>query len=231
MGATLDALIGLRLSIVRRAADMLVLHFGEIRPHKSGKGTVGDYALHVQCPWRFDGPARTVTGSDDLWDYAGPGERPPNWSYEDGQGLQDRQFSRVFARDETTRSWVNETERFFVTGVEQTKRGDVRIDLSGQYAILVFPANSRREAWRFFATSDDGDHLIFPPKWEAWMRVVEQPKSGDVLQAPPVLVLEPGGTDYRCGRCGRILITAEFGTLKGAIVHCRNCDHYNEVTL
>jgi hypothetical protein len=30
-----DVLIGLRLAIVRRAADMLVVHFGEIRPHPS----------------------------------------------------------------------------------------------------------------------------------------------------------------------------------------------------
>jgi hypothetical protein len=57
-------LIGLRLSIVRRAADMLVAHFGDIRPHSSGEGTVGDYAFHVQCPWRFDGPVDTVTGRD-----------------------------------------------------------------------------------------------------------------------------------------------------------------------
>src|SRR5215470_17765318 len=73
-------LIGLRLAIVRRAADMLVLHFGDVRAHPSGEGTIGAYALHVQCPWRLDGPSGTVTGRDDLWEYAGPGERPPNWS-------------------------------------------------------------------------------------------------------------------------------------------------------
>ena len=37
-----DVLVGLRLSIVRRAADMLVLHFGTIRPHPSGEGSVAD---------------------------------------------------------------------------------------------------------------------------------------------------------------------------------------------
>ena len=68
-----DVLVGLRLSIVRRAADMLVLHFGTIRPHSSGEGTVADCALHVQCPWRLDSPKGTVTGRDDLWEYAGPG--------------------------------------------------------------------------------------------------------------------------------------------------------------
>jgi len=57
----LSLLIGLPLSIARRAADMLVLHFGTIREVESGikvgkrageKGTVGDFSLHIQCPWR-----------------------------------------------------------------------------------------------------------------------------------------------------------------------------------
>ncbi len=90
-----DVLVGLRLSIVRSAADMLVLHFGTIRPHSSGEGTVADCALHVQCPWRLDSPK-------------GTGERPPDWSYEDGLSLQDKKFAELFVRDESTRSWVNE---------------------------------------------------------------------------------------------------------------------------
>ena len=65
-----DVLIGLRLSIVRRAADMLVLHFGTIRPHPSGEGTVADYALHVQCPWRMDSQAQVIASREancDAW--------------------------------------------------------------------------------------------------------------------------------------------------------------------
>jgi hypothetical protein len=123
-------LVGLQLSILRRAADMLVLHFGGIRVHPSGKGTVGTYALHAQCAWRFDGPGGTIAGRDDLWAYAGPGERPPNWSYEDGFSLQDRQFSKFFIRDKCTRSWVNPGDRFMVTGTEQTKDGDLRLDFT-----------------------------------------------------------------------------------------------------
>ena len=111
-----DVLLGLRLSIVRRAADMLVLHFGDIRTHSSGTGTIGAYALHVQCPWRFDGPMETVTGRDDLWKYAGPGQ--------------------------------------------QTIRGDVRLEFTGGYAILLFPASSECEAWRLFAPGSD-HHLVF----------------------------------------------------------------------
>ena len=62
----LQALVGLKLSIARRAADMLVLHFGTIREVESRslsgrkkdakKGTVGDYALHIQCAWRLFRP-------------------------------------------------------------------------------------------------------------------------------------------------------------------------------
>jgi hypothetical protein len=157
-----DVLIGLPLSIVRRAADMLVLHFGKIRPHESGDGTVGDYALHVQCAWRFEGPDGVVTGREDLWEYAGPGKRPSNWSYDDGFSLQDLRWSRLFVRDQATGSWVNEGDRFVVSGAEQTDRGDIRLQLSGGYAVVVFPAGSSGESWRFFAPGSDDDHLVFP---------------------------------------------------------------------
>jgi len=242
-----DVLIGLRLSIIRRAADMLGLHFGPIRPHASGEGTVADYALHIQCPWRIDSPGGTFTGRDDLWEYAGPGERPSNWSYDDGFSLQDQRFRSVFVRDENTRSWVNESDGFGVAAAEQTKRGDVTLALVNGYAILVFPARSRGEAWRLFASSG-GRHVVFPSverdfaisrrkqpvgdeEWEAWLKVVEAPKTGDAMQAPPVVVLTVGGTRYRCGRCGTVLVIAEFGALKGFVIHCTSCGRYNEVPL
>jgi hypothetical protein len=157
-----EVLAGLRVSIVRRAADMLVLHFGDIRAHPSGDGTIGAYALHVQCPWRLEGPMGIVTGRDDLWSYAGPGERPPRWSYEDGHSLQDKRFGNLFTRDESTQSWVNESNRFAVISTHQTARGDVKLELAGEHAILLFPASSKYEAWRFFSPGSD-DHLVFPP--------------------------------------------------------------------
>jgi hypothetical protein len=157
-----DVLIGLRLSIIRRAADMLVLHFGDIRSHESGSGTVGAYALHVQCPWRIDGPVETLTGRDDLWEYAGPGEEPPGWSYEDGHSLQDRRLEALAGQwDENTRSRINESNCLVVTAARQTSRGDVRLELRAGHAILLFPASERREAWRLFA-SGSSHHLVFP---------------------------------------------------------------------
>jgi hypothetical protein len=122
---------------------------------------------------------------------------------------------------------VNESDRFIVTPAQQTKRGDVTLALVNEYAILLFPASCNGEAWRLFA-SGSGRHLVFPTpqrdfaisrrerpvddtEWEAWLKVVEAPKTGDAMQAPPVVVLTVGGTRYRCARCGTVLVIAEFG--------------------
>jgi hypothetical protein len=157
-----EVLTGLRLSIVRRAADMLMLHFGDVRPHQSGSGTVGAYALHVQCPWRLDGPDRTITGSSDLWAYAGSGEHPANWSYEDGLSLQDRKLDEtVGSYDAGTRSWYNKSGLFTVTAALLKPYGEVELQFSGGYTLAIFPAGSAGEAWRFFAT-DSKRHLVYP---------------------------------------------------------------------
>jgi hypothetical protein len=56
---SLEKLVALPLSIARDAADMKNFQFGAIRPHPSGTGTIGQYALHVQCPWRLITDDRT----------------------------------------------------------------------------------------------------------------------------------------------------------------------------
>jgi hypothetical protein len=158
---SLDELIGLRLSIVRKAADMLGLHFGDVRPHHSGRGTVGAYTLHIQCPWRIDGPKGTITGSDDRWEYAGPGEPPPNWLHEDGPNLQDERLDGLFGECRAKIGWVNDDNKFVVSSVRQGLQGDLALEFSDGHSISIFPASGEREAWRFFAP-DDEHHLVFP---------------------------------------------------------------------
>jgi hypothetical protein len=145
---------------------MLVLHFGDVRTHHSAEGTVGAYALHVQGPWRLDGPTETITGRDDLWDYAGSAERPPNWSYEDGLSVQDQKLNYLLGPpDANTKSWVIETDRLLVTSAQQTSRGDVRLELTGGHAIILFPASCKHEAWRLFAPGTK-NHVVFPDESE-----------------------------------------------------------------
>jgi hypothetical protein len=78
------AVYGLKLSIERNAGSMKNFQFGAIRPDPSWKGTIGQFALHIQCPWRLVSahspwlPPRIdlmVTGSGDWWE---PAERTEN---------------------------------------------------------------------------------------------------------------------------------------------------------
>ena len=76
--------------------------------------------------------------------------------------MQDERFDDLLGpRDEQTRSWVSQADRLVVTSAQQTSRGDVRLELTGGYAIVLFPASSRYEAWRLFAPGT-GSHLVFP---------------------------------------------------------------------
>lgn len=160
-----DVLLGLNLSIARRAADMLMLHFGEIRPHSSGEGTVGTFAFHIQCAWRFArGNPGIVTGSGDLWRYAGPGERPDNWTFSQGGSLQDHMLGELIGGyDEETRSWYNRRPRLIVKQTMVTALGDVLLDFGEDNSFFaVFPDTGIKggESWRFFA-SDGGEHLVY----------------------------------------------------------------------
>ena len=59
----------------------------------------------------------------------------------------------------------------------------------------------------------------------------DAPAVGSAMQAPPTVILTADGTRSRCGRCGTVLVIAEVGALKGFVIHCCRCDHYNEVPL
>ena len=158
-----DVLVGLKLSILRRAADMLVVHFGAVTRLKDGVGSVGEYALHIQCPWRIDGPKGTLTGRNDLFEYGGEGREPRNWSYEAGFSVQDVVFDNLTGGyDASSGSWFNDRNRFIVSATSLSREGDIRIDLTQNHALLVFPDGTVYEAWRFFRQGDRRDHLVFP---------------------------------------------------------------------
>src|SRR5580704_4621382 len=61
----LSQLVGLPMTASNRAADMRMFHFGTLRP--GARGSIGDFSLHVQCPWRIEGLEGILTGRLDLW--------------------------------------------------------------------------------------------------------------------------------------------------------------------
>jgi hypothetical protein len=156
----LSSLVGLRLSIARDAGNMKNFQFGQIRPHPSGKGTVGDFALHVQCPWRFVANNRILTGSADYYESAVEGEEV-NLDDRQSGNLQRKRLQEIFGTyDAETHSLINETDSLTVISVHTDCLGGFDLELSGGFQLQVFPDGSRTENWRFFSPGDDDSHFV-----------------------------------------------------------------------
>ncbi len=153
----LQVIVGLPLSIARDVADMKVFHFGKVMPHPSGRGTVGTYALHVQCPWRFVDERTIVTGASDHFvestDEAEVHEDPRS-----GNLQRIKIESLLKGYDAETKSFVNVTEQLVVISVNTDKYGGADLLLSGGYRLQIFPDGSHGENWRFIEF--EGRHAV-----------------------------------------------------------------------
>lgn len=153
-------LIGKKLSIARYSG-LRAFHFGPIRA--TSRGTVGDYALHINCPWRIEGPDGIVTGSGDFWEPADPTIEIDldTWEPWDNENSQDRLIrSLLEGYDPQTRSFVNETELLVVEELEADEYGGASLTLSGGYQLALFPDGTRSEDWRLFRPDTDGPHFV-----------------------------------------------------------------------
>ena len=154
----LRLLVGLPLSIARRAATMRTFHFGSVRPVE--RGTVGEYALHVQCAWRIEGANGIVTGSADLWRPLSPDADREAWNYEDGN-LQDALLQEwLGGYDEQTHSCFNPDGRLVVEATGTDDCGGADFTLSGGFRLVLFPEGSDGEDWRLFQPQTDAAHLV-----------------------------------------------------------------------
>jgi hypothetical protein len=164
----LQKLIGLKLSRTSLAADMRVLQFGKSLSLARG-GVVGEYALHIQCPWRLEDNAGIITGNRDLYHaYKKRDEPNDSFDWERDDSLQDGMLREVLQGfDESTRQIVNATNLLVVEDVQADSAGGFCLALSGGYRFLVFPSSTRSEAWRFFKPStdefdSDAPHFVVP---------------------------------------------------------------------
>lgn len=148
MIAALSQVIGLPLTASYRAANMRTLHFGRMRAVEGG--AVGDYALHIQCPWRVEGPDGIVTGHADLWDpVEDSAPYDANWDYEKSPNLQDARMTQWLERNELV-----------VSKVEADEFGGAAISFHQGFVLRLFPGGSRGEDWRFFQPNTDNEHLV-----------------------------------------------------------------------
>jgi hypothetical protein len=159
----LQPLIGLKLSRVARAADMRTIQFGDTTVREHG-GVVGQYALHVQCPWRLEDDTRLITGSDDLRVPCEKNEQlDESFDWETDESFQEKVLRELLkGYDENTKQIVNSTNSLTVEAVQADPSGGFCLRLSGGYRFLVFPDGTRREAWRLFRPSRDEEHFVVP---------------------------------------------------------------------
>jgi hypothetical protein len=133
---------------------MLWLHFGEIREvtASGGKKEVGDWAIHVQCPWRVCKCGRVVVAYHDFY-YDDNGDALEDWDIP-GQSRFDSVAAMLCAEFEAVPP--------IVTGVEPGDVGGFSTHLSQNYRLDVFPDTSlgQSEHRRLFQPALHAEHFV-----------------------------------------------------------------------
>lgn len=154
----LAPLVGLPLRCIGRAADLLWVHFGEFREipdRKDGTRTVGEWALHVQCPWRIARSASIFVARGDCF-YTADGDEPYDW---DAGG--ESRFDRCAAL--LNREFESSPPRVAAVIVDAVGGFSLRLDSGDTFE--AFPddcTGSDNEHWRIFRPDRDERHFVFP---------------------------------------------------------------------
>lgn len=166
----LQALAGLKLSVSTHAGNMRNFGFGRLQA--CGAGIIGEYSLHLQCPWRIARGFDVVTGSNDWFepeDEVDSGKiTDDSWDPARGGSLQEARLARLFRHGKVGLKYlVNETDDLRVTGVTVGPAGGFELFLSPDYVLAVFPASSRGEHWRLFQPGG-GPHFVVEAGAGGW---------------------------------------------------------------
>jgi hypothetical protein len=128
----LSVLRGLRLQLVGAAVDMLWIHFGALRTVTTPSGVakqVGEWALHLQCPWRFVRSGTVLLASSDFYYVPGSGER---YDFEsDGES--------VFHRSSKLLNKIASSEQIRVLEVRCSEAGAFEVLFDGAVKLCVMP--------------------------------------------------------------------------------------------
>jgi len=153
----LGVLVGLPLWAIGRAADLVWFEFGSQRTVKGRNGvekTVGDYALHVQCPWRIIVRDRIVIGRGDIFCTPQESDEPTPSDFDWQKGNRFDRIAPYFLQ--------NESRSLMVQAVGAGEAGLITISLEGHHKLEVFPHDSEMgEHWRFFKPNMEESHWVF----------------------------------------------------------------------
>jgi len=155
----LAALQGLPLWAAGRAGTMLWLQLGARVPaptKRDPKRIAGEFALHLQCPWRITGSDGVVTGSGDMFTCDDPDSAA---SFDPG-----RPGNAV--ADDRLRDWIasHAGSPLVVVAADTDEFGGLHLRLSDGFGIEAFPDSTGRtedpdEHWRLLRPGKDLPHL------------------------------------------------------------------------
>lgn len=140
---------GMCMSDLGRAANMVWFSFSS---HQSQCET---YALHIQCSWRLRKKNRIYVACRDLYTPR-TGWRGNidcfDWDVS-GKNRYDQQAAKL--------KEYSDAIPIIVDYIELNSTGDLRIGLSDEFVIELFPDNStHKENWRFFCCDNDQEHVV-----------------------------------------------------------------------
>jgi hypothetical protein len=141
-----------------RTLDMAKFDFGDRRTRSDSDGAVGEvgeFALHIQCPWRIAREDKVIVGNGDLYyptNYQYNEDVPDEFDWERTPTLLDRLLDVVFEDGK---------RQFIVQRVEVGDAGSLHIVLSERLSLDVLPCDSlQREHWRLFEPDNLESHFV-----------------------------------------------------------------------
>jgi len=152
-------LVGMPLSIVRHAASMLNLQFGEVE--REGDKSWGQYALHIQAPWRVINGTNLLIGSEDHWNPAKEIDDRDQWYENPHPSLEDQFWEKFIGGiDSLTNSFEGKTPKVKVKSICEERIGDLTIKFDNGYQLQTFGNGIDNEFWRLLQPGLETEHYV-----------------------------------------------------------------------
>ena len=142
----ISVLTGERLTYISRAADMLVLSFGDDICRNYRGEWLSRYDLHCQCAWRItDGHGKIVLARVDIFSPPEGEEFTVDFDWDvRGNNAFDRKSGEILSGGEVT-----------VTSARLINGCDIELELSNGLRFESFADSSIEEHWRLVVRDED----------------------------------------------------------------------------
>lgn len=140
---------------------MLMFSFGSFRTipaRLGGTREAAEWALHVQCPWRFCDAQRVLVGYSDIYhpaDLPASEPIPENFNWDVAGANRCDHFFRAFMAAQAVAP-------LRVVSTDADGHGGFRLGFTAGFQLEAFPdSGAPDEAWRLFKPGEDG-HFVMP---------------------------------------------------------------------